>query len=64
MLPILVQYDKIVCISDAMFDLQFALEKVIKFVHVYVHQKLAREIAKRQTDAWPALNMETPDDLA
>lgn len=32
-----VQNDEIVRISDAMFDFQLALEKVVKLVHIHIH---------------------------
>ena len=58
------QYDEIVGISDAILDLQLALEEMIELVHVHIHQKLAREIAERQTDPWSTLGMEASDHLA
>ena len=36
---------------------------MVKLVHVYIHQKLAGEIAQRQTDVRPVFGVEAPDHL-
>lgn len=44
-----------------MDDFHFPFQKVIKFVHVNVHQELTGEIAQRQTDVRLVFGVKTPD---
>jgi len=45
------QDDKIIRIPNTVFDFQISLEKVVKFIHINIYKKLARQIAKRESDA-------------
>jgi hypothetical protein len=58
------QNDKIVRIPHAMSDFHFPFQKVVKLVHVDVHQKLASEIPQRQTDVRPVLGVKASDHFA
>ncbi len=60
---VLVHNHKVICVSDVMTNFQIALQKLIELIHVGVHKKLTREIAKRQADAGLALSMKTIDDF-
>ena len=44
-----------------MGDFHFPLQKVIKLIHVNIHQKLACKIAQRQADVRPVFGVETSD---
>ena len=58
---VLMENDKIVRVSDTVSHFHFPFQKVIEFVHVNVHQKLAGEIAQRQADGRVIFSMETSD---
>jgi len=60
----LMQNHEIVRIPDAMSDFHFPFQKVVKLIHVDVHQKLTRKIAQRQAYVRPVLGVETPDYFA
>src|SRR3989344_6823099 len=57
------EYDKIVGVTGVVFGFQFMLRKLVKLVHVYVHEKLACEIPERETFACRA-RIETADDVS
>lgn len=38
--------DKIISIADVIFRLELVLHKLVKLVHVYVHEELRREVAE------------------
>lgn len=58
------QNDEIVRVSDAVSDFHFSLQKMIELVHINIYQKLAGEIAQRQSDIRPVFGVETSDNLA
>lgn len=60
----LVENNEIIGISDTISDFHFPFQKMVELVHVNVHQKLAGEIAQRQTDIRPVFGMETSDHFA
>lgn len=50
-LTIFIDKDKIVAISDVIFRLEDVFRKLIKLVHVYIREKLARDISEGQSFA-------------
>ena len=58
------QNDEIVGIPDAMGDFHLPFQKVVKLIHVNIHQKLAGEISQGQADVWSVLGVETSDHFA
>jgi hypothetical protein len=55
---------KIIGISDVVLGFYISLHKMVKLVHVDIHQKLASEIPKRQANVGVTCSMETPHYLA
>ena len=47
-----VKDDEIIRISNVILYLESMLHKLIKFIHINIHQKLRGEIAERQPLAW------------
>src|SRR3989344_6864760 len=41
--------DKIVCIADIVFRFQLMLHKLVKIIHVYIHEQLARQVTEWQS---------------
>ncbi|PIR53835.1 hypothetical protein COU75_03985 [Candidatus Peregrinibacteria bacterium CG10_big_fil_rev_8_21_14_0_10_42_8] len=57
------QENKIIGIPDIIPCFELALRKLIELIHVYVHEELTRQIAKRKSNAIHAIHVKTADYL-
>ena len=61
---------KVIRVADIIFFLKLVFNKLIELVHINIHQKLAREIAQRQTldqnsdIRCPSFGLEATNDFA
>src|SRR3989344_3090775 len=61
--PVFMQENEIIGVSYIVFYLQLSFQKLIKLVHINIHEELACEIPEWQTNAWFAFRMEAIDDF-
>ena len=57
------QEHKVIRIADVVAFFECTFHKPIESIHVYIHQELAREVAKRKTDSCFAHCMKTINNL-
>ena len=47
--PALMHYHEVICVSDIVPNSQFSFHKLVKFIHIRIGKKLARQIAEWKT---------------